>query len=74
MELEGDNLVTLSEYLKATLNPAVDVRRPGEFNLKNKIIHICCITLRRKSQNFSKILYVTMHHTSRMLQIFQIWK
>ncbi|XP_043276599.1 exportin-2 [Venturia canescens] len=30
MELEGDNLVTLSEYLKATLNPAVDVRRPAE--------------------------------------------
>jgi len=33
MELTDDNLVTLSEYLKHTLSPDVNVRRPGWYNL-----------------------------------------
>lgn len=33
MELTDDNLLTLSEYLKHTLSPDVNVRRPGEYNL-----------------------------------------
>lgn len=30
MELTDDNLVTLSEYLKHTLSPDTNVRRPGK--------------------------------------------
>ncbi|KOC66626.1 Exportin-2 [Habropoda laboriosa] len=33
MELTDDNLLTLREYLKHTLSPDVNVRRPGEYNL-----------------------------------------
>lgn len=33
MELTDDNLLTLSEYLKHTLSPDINVRRPGEYNL-----------------------------------------
>lgn len=31
MELTDDNLLTLSEYLKHTLSPDVNERRPGEY-------------------------------------------
>ncbi|XP_058804999.1 exportin-2 [Phymastichus coffea] len=34
MELTDDNLLTLSEYLKHTLNPDVNVRRPAEKSLE----------------------------------------
>ncbi|XP_076244499.1 chromosome segregation 1 [Calliopsis andreniformis] len=35
MELTDDNLLTLSEYLKRTLSPDIDVRRPAEKFLKS---------------------------------------
>jgi len=51
MDLTDDNLVTLSEYLKHTLSPDVNVRRPGQYNLQ---IH--CLLLHQPSYVFHSLI------------------